>query len=119
MRTKEKKEVDFCLAEDDTPVQLIEVKYADKNISSDLRSFSRKYSIPGTQLVKEHVNEYRNGLIEVRKADVYLKTLREYTGFSLALMMKKTLCSCISVLEIPRIFLLKGLRRLRLLLMQS
>ena len=72
IRTKEKKEVDFLIAEDEEPALLIEAKYQDEKISPTLRYFSDKYKIPGVQVVLHLDSEYQENLIRVKKADRFL-----------------------------------------------
>lgn len=52
VRTKEKKEVDFAIVENDTLTALIEVKLADATPSSNLKYLCRKVGVPGYQLVQ-------------------------------------------------------------------
>lgn len=53
LRTKEQKEVDFCLAQDNKPIQLIEAKLTDTHWSPSLVYFSEKYQLKGVQLILE------------------------------------------------------------------
>ncbi|MBU0482710.1 MAG: ATP-binding protein [Proteobacteria bacterium] len=76
LRTKEKKEVDFCLQVEDEPPILIEAKLTDNAISSSLRYFHQKYGFPATQLVKDLRNDRLDDSIEVRKALPFLKQLK-------------------------------------------
>lgn len=46
LRTKEKKEVDFVMVEDDDPKLIIEVKLSSTGISPSLRYFHEKYGLP-------------------------------------------------------------------------
>ncbi len=75
MRTKEGKEVDFCLVEDQKPAYLLEVKYADKSIDKSLQYFSDKYHLAGSQLIQELKHERQEGILQVRKATNYLREL--------------------------------------------
>jgi predicted AAA+ superfamily ATPase len=75
IKNKEGKEVDFLLVENESPVELIESKYSDSNISPMLKYFSEKYSIPGKQIVYLLSNEYQTKNIQVLKAEKYLSTL--------------------------------------------
>jgi len=77
LRTKEKKEVDFCLVENQKVIAAIEVKLSDKNISKELKSFVQKYQFQGIQLVKNLQNEYDKEGIKVRNAFDFLKNLDE------------------------------------------
>lgn len=75
LRTKEKKEVDFCIAKDGIVQKIIEAKNADDSIATSLVYFSEKYDLPGIQLVKELRNEKKRGNIEVLNAKNFLKNL--------------------------------------------
>ena len=75
IRNKEEKEVDFCLVENETAKQLIEVKYADSSLSSSLKYFHEKYEIPAIQIVKELKQERREQKIEIRRARDFLAEL--------------------------------------------
>ena len=75
LRTKEKAEVDFCIANDDKPELIIEAKLADPEPSRALCYFSRRYEIPAIQLVRHLKREKRVQGIEVRRASEYLKSL--------------------------------------------
>lgn len=75
LRTKEKREVDFCLVEDEIPTLMLEVKNGDSNISKQLIYFNERYNIPGKQIVKNLRKEFMlNGLI-IEKAENFLKEL--------------------------------------------
>ncbi len=75
LRTKEKKEVDFVLVVDGEPVNMLEIKLSDSEISPTLRYFYKKYQIPAIQLVKNlRLERVENG-IELRKAYPYLRSL--------------------------------------------
>lgn len=73
--TKEKKEVDFVLAQNNQIEKIIEVKHADFSISSNLRYFHEKYHIPAVQVVKELKREWIDGKIEVVRGWDFLKSL--------------------------------------------
>ncbi len=75
IRTKEGKEVDFALTENNELSELIEVKYADGNLSKNLKYFSDKYKIKGTQIVNELKRERVVDNIEIVSAEKYLKDL--------------------------------------------
>ena len=74
-RTRDKKEVDFVLVVDHKPVQIIEVKLSDPQISPTLRYFHKKYAFPAVQLVKNLRQERLDSGIEVRRAFNYLNEL--------------------------------------------
>jgi len=75
LKTKEKKEVDFVMVENDEPKQIIEVKLSDNSISSSLHYFHKKYNLEAVQLVKNlHTERMVNG-IQLRRARSFLKEL--------------------------------------------
>jgi uncharacterized protein len=59
IRTKEKKEIDFCLSKDNKPHLFIEVKNSDTNFSKTLIAFSHKYQVKAVQLVY-NIKQERN-----------------------------------------------------------
>lgn len=77
IRTKEKKEVDFCLVQDEQPIQLIEAKQSDMNFSTNLVYFSKKYNIKGVQVVLNmtHKPERQLNNLEMRHAESFLLEL--------------------------------------------
>ena len=77
LRTKEHKEVDFCLVNNDQPVSLIETKYSDIALSPTLCYFSRKYDIQATQVIYDlgHKAERQVEGIAVISAKTYLEGL--------------------------------------------
>ncbi len=75
LRTKDKKEIDFCLVENEIPQLFIEVKLSDREIAKNLRYFSEKYNVKGIQVVKNLRTEYQSGNIKVLKGENFLKSL--------------------------------------------
>ncbi|EKD76012.1 MAG: hypothetical protein ACD_43C00255G0001 [uncultured bacterium] len=76
LRTKEGKEVDFCIAKDNTIEYLLEAKYANKNIDPALKFFSEKYKLKAIQLVQETKRECKiNELVTLQDARVFLEEL--------------------------------------------
>lgn len=75
IRTKEKKEVDFCLTINDESIMLIEAKTSDTSINKDLFYFHQKYDIPATQVVRYLRKERSQKNISVRKPENFLKEL--------------------------------------------
>jgi len=75
LRTKEKKEVDFVMMENNEPKLIVEVKLSDSKISPSLRYFHNKYFMKSAQVVK-HLNTERmvNG-IQLRRAMNFLEEL--------------------------------------------
>jgi len=75
LRTKNGKEVDFCLTNEDRLTEILEVKNKDANLSKNLIYFCDKYQLKGVQLVKELKREKTINSISVRRADNYLRSL--------------------------------------------
>ncbi len=75
VRTKEGREVDFALVENNKIISLVEAKLADGEPDKNLKYFSEKYGIAGTQAVKELKREKSLGKIDVLSAERYLKSL--------------------------------------------
>jgi uncharacterized protein len=66
LRTKEGKEVDFCLTENGRATFLIECKWKEAALSPNLHYFSQKYQLPGAQWVRHLRHEYQSNLLQVR-----------------------------------------------------
>src|SRR3989344_1310632 len=80
LKTKEKKEVDFALADSQNNlIEIIEAKVSDDTVSKTLEYFLEKYKVLGTQLVYNLKTEQisKNGA-QIRKAEKYLENLEEY-----------------------------------------
>ncbi len=75
LRTKEKKEVDFVMVENDHPKLIVEVKLSDTSISPSLRYFHNKYSLKAAQVVKNINVERMVDGIQLRRALNFLKEL--------------------------------------------
>ncbi len=75
LRTKEKKEVDFCIVENNKIKTLIESKLSSNKISDSLIYFNKKYKLKSIQLVKNLQMEYKKNNINILKAENYLKDL--------------------------------------------
>jgi hypothetical protein len=75
LRTKDKKEVDFCIVKNDEILTAIEAKNRDSKISHNLKYFCQKYRFNGIQIVKELKREKQIENITVREARLYLKEL--------------------------------------------
>lgn len=67
LRTKDGKEVDFCLIENEKISKIIEVKLSDKKVSRNLIYFTEKYDLEGMQIVKNLQGEFDFQKIKVRK----------------------------------------------------
>lgn len=75
LRTKEGREIDFCLVENDTLTAMIEVKHSDSSIDKNFYYFQNKLKISATQVVKHLRKEFSSQQIKVRKAENFLKEL--------------------------------------------
>lgn len=75
LHTKERHEVDFALIRDNSIEKIIEVKYTNHNISSNLRYFHEKYQLPAVQVVKELKREKVDNGIEIIDGLRFLKSL--------------------------------------------
>lgn len=75
LRTKDEKEVDFVLTEDNIAQEIIEAKLSDSDLNKSLVFFSTKYKLKGTQVVKELKREKTVADIDVVLAENYLREL--------------------------------------------
>lgn len=75
IRTKEGKEVDFCVAAEGRAEFLVEAKVSEPELSKTLASFSRQLGVPGIQVVQELKRERQEGSLELRRAETYFKEL--------------------------------------------
>jgi len=76
LRTKEGKEVDFSLVNTDDKIEeIIEAKLSDDELSKNLKYFSDKYALKGTQVVKNLKREKSIGALKIVRAENYLKEL--------------------------------------------
>lgn len=75
LRTKEGKEVDFCLTNNNQIVEIIEAKTNDSSLSQNLKYFCLKYNLKGVQIIKELKREKTIEGIDIIKAHSYLKNL--------------------------------------------
>lgn len=66
------REVDFLLCRENKPWFLVEVKISEDRISSNLRYFTRRFSIPGIQILKKEGICRKEGNILVISADRWL-----------------------------------------------
>jgi len=79
LRTKESKEVDFTLSdEQNNLIEIIEAKVSDASASKTLEYFSEKYKVTGTQVVYNLSSEYISEKgVQIRKAEKYLEGLEQ------------------------------------------
>ncbi len=75
LKTKDNKEIDFCITDFEKVQLLIEAKLSDKEVSKSLRYFSEKYDLKGVQLVKNLRQERKELQIELRRAVSFLSEL--------------------------------------------
>lgn len=75
LRTKEQKEVDFALIKDNEIEKIIEVKHANRHMSSGLAYFHEKYQIPSVQVVRELKREHLKQGIEIIEGSKFLREL--------------------------------------------
>lgn len=75
LRTKDGKEIDFVLAENNEIIKAIEVKFSDSNLSKNLKYFSDKYNFYGAQVVKDLKREKSLGKIDIVLAKNFLEEL--------------------------------------------
>ncbi|MCF7919159.1 MAG: ATP-binding protein [Candidatus Cloacimonetes bacterium] len=75
LRTRDKREVDFCIADESESVKLIEVKLSENKPTPNLLYFQEKYNIPATQIVFNLKTEMIISGVEIRDAVKFLKEL--------------------------------------------
>jgi predicted AAA+ superfamily ATPase len=78
LRTKDKREVDFLISQDNNPLEMVEVNLSDREISKNLSYFKQRYShIKAIQIVQNlKQGEYNHERdIHVRNAANYLSEL--------------------------------------------
>ena len=75
LRTKEGREVDFCLVEDGVVEKMIEVKAADTKPDKNLNYFRQRYGFRAVQVVGQLRKEYQAEGIEIRAAEKFLQGL--------------------------------------------
>lgn len=83
LRTKDSAEVDFLLATDDRPELLVEIKRSDSAPARTLINCSKRYDIPGVQMVLHLRREKEEKGIEIRRRIDFLSslsTLRRSSG---------------------------------------
>lgn len=75
LRTKEGKEVDFCLLRQGNPVLLAEAKLSGSTLIPQLALFSERLRVPAVQLVRHLKRERKEAGIEIRNALTFLASL--------------------------------------------
>jgi predicted AAA+ superfamily ATPase len=76
LRTKEGREVDFCLVEDGEAVLLLEAKLGEESVAKPLAAFCTRLGVPGIQLVRDLKHERIAGPVRILRAAAYLSGLR-------------------------------------------
>jgi predicted AAA+ superfamily ATPase len=72
LRTKDGEEIDFCITENDQPLQIAEVKAGDTDFGNTLNKFHVKYGLPAIAVIKNLKREHKEGDIPVVPAAQYL-----------------------------------------------
>lgn len=77
LKTKENKEVDFAISDNDNKlIEIIEAKLSDSEVSKTLEYFLERYSVLGTQVVYNlNIERISKGGAQIRKAEKYLENL--------------------------------------------
>jgi len=80
LKTKEKKEVDFAISDNDNKlIEIIEAKVSDSEVSKTLEYFLERYNVLGTQVVYNlHTERTSKNGAQIRKAEKYLENLESY-----------------------------------------
>jgi len=79
LRTKEKKEVDFALADDkNNLIEIIEAKISDKEVSKTLEYFIERYKVKGIQVVYNlNTERISKKGAQIKNAEKYLENLEK------------------------------------------
>ncbi len=75
LRTKDGKEIDFCICQNNSVIQMIEAKVSDDTVPNSLLYFSNKYGYPATQVVWHLKRERQVGPISIVSAKRFAETL--------------------------------------------
>ncbi|HID70062.1 MAG TPA: ATP-binding protein [Desulfobacterales bacterium] len=75
LRTKEKKEIDFVMVENEEAKLIVEVKLSDSSIAPSLHYFNKKYDMDAVQVVKNLRVERMVDGVQLRQAEKFLKDL--------------------------------------------
>jgi predicted AAA+ superfamily ATPase len=75
LRTKEGREVDFLVTEEDEPQLMVEVKASDRSLSPGLWYFHEHYGFPGVQVVADLHQESEAGPLKLRRALDWMEEL--------------------------------------------
>jgi predicted AAA+ superfamily ATPase len=75
LRTKEGREVDFCMTKDGKPGLLVESKHSDSDPAKSLLYFSDRLGLPAMQVVMDLKREWRERKVNIMSAGRFLKGL--------------------------------------------
>jgi predicted AAA+ superfamily ATPase len=75
IRTKDGREVDFCVVADGRPESLVEAKTGEADADRSLARFAAALGVRGVQVVRDLRREHRAGDVEVRAAGPFLRSL--------------------------------------------
>ncbi len=75
IRTRNGAEVDFCITQNNKPIQLIEVKRSKTKPARAMINFSKKYGIPAMQLVMRLKHERIDKGITIRRGMDYFESI--------------------------------------------
>jgi len=79
LRTKEGKEVDFLITEENAEKLMVEVKHSERKLSKNLEYFYDRYNYPGIQLVADLRLERDLGMLKIRRAMDWLSNPEEWS----------------------------------------
>ena len=71
VRTKDGRKVDFLISENNKPIEIIDVKNSNRDISKNLKYFKDKLNVKSTQIVRHLRNIYSKDNIRVIKVEEY------------------------------------------------
>jgi predicted AAA+ superfamily ATPase len=72
LRTKNDREVDFCVAEQDRVKAILEVKTGDSSFHRPLKYFHSRYGFKAVQIVRHLKRERVEGEVEIVDAEAFL-----------------------------------------------
>ena len=75
VRTKDGREVDFCVVADGRASLLVEAKWAEADVDSSLRRYATALGVRGVQVVRHLHRERRDDPVDVRAAGPFLREL--------------------------------------------
>jgi uncharacterized protein len=75
LRTKDGREVDFCVTEQDKVKVILEVKTGDSSVHGPLKYFHSRYGFRAIQIVQHIKRERMEGEVEIMDAEVFLGRL--------------------------------------------